>query len=362
MHFNSKAFPVMASFVAHAAFASPVPAPEIAEAQLRAISHQLADSAVVPNQTFLSELIDDDFVQTSDEGVWRDRSDLLASFGTTRSRVGVPYQGVQVRLFGSVAVTHATYETLADDGKPFKVRYTDVYFWNGSHWRLVSEQSSKLANSVSVAMQTTPAPTHAPWVGFDPKGDETTVLQRLNENYVNAFRQADVAWYDAHLAPDYVVVSSDGSLKDRSAALVDFAKPVFATHIRAFPVDKVKIRRFGDVALIHAENAFEMKDGRKGVNRYTDIWVQQDGTWRCVAAHITTYKPLAQFENGDGMSRANCLCNVFLPLPRATARHMANRWIDLFAGKGLTFGACSPLAAIVVADFLSAVPQWHLSA
>ena len=50
-------------------------------------------------------------------------------------------------------------------------------------------------------------------------------------------------------------------------------------------------RRFGDIALIHAENAYERKDRRRGVNRYTDIWRKQaDGRWLCIAAHITTHK------------------------------------------------------------------------
>ncbi len=58
----------------------------------------------------------------------------------------------------------------------------------------------------------------------------------------------------------------------------------------SFPVDKVSIRRFADVALIHAENAYELKDGRRGISRYTDIWVKRDGRWLCVAAHITVHR------------------------------------------------------------------------
>ena len=107
---------------------------------------------------------------------------------------------------------------------------------------------------------------------------------------MKAFREADVGWYDAHLAPDYVVISGDGSFHDRAAALANFAKPSFATYMKSFPVDKVTIRRFGDVALINAENAYEMKDGRTGVSRYTDIWHLHGGRWRCVAAHITVHK------------------------------------------------------------------------
>ena len=84
---------------------------------------------------------------------------------------------------------------------------------------------------------------------------------------------------------------SDGSFSDRADALADFATPSFATYMRTFPVDKVRIRVFGEIALIHAENAYERKDGRKGVNRYTDIWRKgADGRWLCIAAHITTHK------------------------------------------------------------------------
>jgi len=174
-----------------------------------------------------------------------------------------------------------------------KTRYTNVFVWNGAAWRLVSAQDTPIKDGVPVRQQTATAPAHAPWPGQDPSGDDLDVLRTLNESYVKAYREADVAWYDAHLAPDYVVAAGDGSFHDRSAALANFAQPSFATYMKTFPVDKVNIRRFDDVALIHAENAYELKDGRKGVSRYTDIWRKQNGRWRCIAAHITAHKPPA---------------------------------------------------------------------
>ena len=60
--------------------------------------------------------------------------------------------------------------------------------------------------------------------------------------------------------------------------------------MKSFPVDRVQVRQFGDVALIHATNIYELKDGRRGENRYTDIWHRQGGRWRCIAAHITAHK------------------------------------------------------------------------
>jgi ketosteroid isomerase-like protein len=203
---------------------------------------------------------------------------------------GASYDDVRVRLFGPVAVLHAVLEALYRDGKVAKVRYTDVYVWNGAAWRRVSNQNTLIRDGVVARQQTAASPAHAPWQGQDPSGDDLDVLRILNENYVKAFREADVAWYDAHLAPEYVVASGDGSFHDRAAALANFARPSFATHMKSFPVDKVNIRRFDDVALIHAENDYELKDGRKGVSRYTDIWHRQNGRWRCIAAHITVHK------------------------------------------------------------------------
>jgi hypothetical protein len=60
--------------------------------------------------------------------------------------------------------------------------------------------------------------------------------------------------------------------------------------MKSFPTVQVAIRRFGAVALIHAENPYERTDGLKGVNRYTDIWHKRDGRWICIAAHVTRHK------------------------------------------------------------------------
>ena len=283
----------VAGLAGSAAMAATPPTAAVADAQLRSINHRFVDAFVRPDAAFMSALVDADFVRTTGSGEWQGRDAFVASFREPAGMAGASYDDVRVRVYGDVALVHAVFEALAADGRTRKVRYTDVYRWDGEAWRLVSGQNTTLKDGVPVAIQPGTVPAHAPWQGKDPTGDDMDVLHALNDSYVDAFRRADVGWYDAHLAPDYVVVSSDGSLRDRAAALANFAEPVFEQAIRSFPVDKVKIRRFGDVAVIHAENAFEMKDGRKGVNRYTDIWRKRDGRWQCIAAHITTHKPLA---------------------------------------------------------------------
>jgi len=53
--------------------------------------------------------------------------------------------------------------------------------------------------------------------------------------YVKAYRDADVAWYVAHLAPDYVVTNGDGLFSDRGSALI-------ALHARASPLTSARSR------------------------------------------------------------------------------------------------------------------------
>ncbi len=281
---------VVAGLVGGTVQAAPVPPPALAEAQLRVINHRFVDAHVVADIDFMKTLTSEDFRLTGGDGSWHDRADYLASMRQLAPLDGASYEDVRVRLFGPVAVVHGVFGALPKEGKAARVRYTDVYFWDGEAWRLVSAQNTPIQDGVAVQQHAGSAPAHAPWQEQDPTGDDLAILRALNENYVKAFREADVAWYDAHLAPDYVSVSNDGSFHDRAATLAEFAEPSFATYMKSFPVDKVTIRRFDDVALIHAENVYELKDGRKGVSRYTDIWFKQDGKWRCIAAHITTHK------------------------------------------------------------------------
>jgi ketosteroid isomerase-like protein len=192
-------------------------------------------------------------------------------------------------LFDEVALVHGVFEAIATAGIR-RVRYSDIYVWQRDGWRLVSAQNTLIKDGVPTAPRIGAPPAHSGWTGVDPTGDDIEVLRQLNESYVDAFRRSDIAWYDAHLAEDFRVFSGDGSHNDRATALANFAKPTFATSMKSFPVDDVRIRRFGDIAIIHAENSYELKDGRKGVSRYTDVWRKKDGRWLCILAHINVYK------------------------------------------------------------------------
>jgi hypothetical protein len=268
----------------------PLPGPALAEAQLRAINHRFVSAFFRADGDFMKALTAPDFLLTDVSGKWIGRAEHLKMMRENSQLDGVSYRDIEVRLFGSTALVHGVFEGTAPNGMVIRVRYLDVYSWDGTAWLLVSAQNTRIKDSVSTALQRGEAATYAIWSSRDPEGEDLDVLNKLNESYVQAFRDSNTAWYDKHLARGYVVIYPDGSYHDRNGALANFAQPLFATHMKSFSLDQVRIRRFGDVALIHAENVAELKNGRKAISRYTDIWHKQEGRWLCIAAHINDVK------------------------------------------------------------------------
>jgi ketosteroid isomerase-like protein len=110
------------------------------------------------------------------------------------------------------------------------------------------------------------------------------ILQELNQNYVRAFLESDVAWYDANLADDFMLTSARGVV-DKQQFLELAAKPV---NMEYFHLEDVIIRVLGNVALIHARTPYQMVGQSAITNRYTDVWAKRGDEWKAVAAQITT--------------------------------------------------------------------------
>ena len=109
-------------------------------------------------------------------------------------------------------------------------------------------------------------------------------LTALNTDYINAVQNGDVKRFDEILDADFFCSNPDGSLVDRAGFLKQTAQPVT---IKGLVADDVKIRMFGDMAIIHGRTNYTTADGRKAHGRYTDVWVKRGETWKCVSAHVT---------------------------------------------------------------------------
>jgi len=119
----------------------------------------------------------------------------------------------------------------------------------------------------------------------EPIADSLTArVMRLNEAYIRAAVAGDVAWYDAHLAEDFVCIDSDGSVLDRKAFLRQQAQE---SELATYRLTEVNLRQYGDVFLVRATGDWTSKTGKPGVSRYLDVWVHRAGELRCVSAQIT---------------------------------------------------------------------------
>jgi ketosteroid isomerase-like protein len=113
---------------------------------------------------------------------------------------------------------------------------------------------------------------------------DLTTLISLNTSYIASVQNGDVARFEEILDPDFYCSHPDGSLADRATFLKQTAQPVT---IKGLIADDVKVRIFGDVAIIHGRTNYTTADGRAVKGRYTDVWVKRGDTWKCVSAHVT---------------------------------------------------------------------------
>jgi ketosteroid isomerase-like protein len=119
---------------------------------------------------------------------------------------------------------------------------------------------------------------------LDSTAADLDVLHELNHHYVRSVQEADVPWFDANLADDFLNSNPDGTLIDRAAFLAQIAKKTPLTNLKE---DDVRIVIRGDFAFIHARTTFTKPDGTQGAGRYTDIWWKRNDRWLCVTAHVT---------------------------------------------------------------------------
>jgi hypothetical protein len=113
---------------------------------------------------------------------------------------------------------------------------------------------------------------------------EKIVLERLNQEYVDAFMNANVDWYRKHLAEQFICIESDGSVLTKQEFLSNAAK---GPDVSDYNLESVDVSIYGEAALVRAAGSWHRKDGTIGLSRYVDVWVKQNGDWKTVSAQIT---------------------------------------------------------------------------
>ena len=124
-------------------------------------------------------------------------------------------------------------------------------------------------------------PTTAP---RSTEADDLGMLRQLNDQFIRAVASSDATWFERHLRADFVNSNPDGTLSERAAFIQRVAHASPVTQLGA---EDVRIRLFGQTALVHGRTTYRKPDGQPGAGRYTDVWARVDGQWLCAAADVT---------------------------------------------------------------------------
>jgi len=111
--------------------------------------------------------------------------------------------------------------------------------------------------------------------------DPATLVQ-IEQEWVRAAEQHDVAALGCILADDFEEADFDGSLIDRRAMLANASKPS-TVH---FELSDLHAHVYGNFAYVRGVGGMRSDDGKfHAKNRFTDIFVYRDERWQCVAGH-----------------------------------------------------------------------------
>jgi ketosteroid isomerase-like protein len=112
----------------------------------------------------------------------------------------------------------------------------------------------------------------------------------LEKQFSQAIANNDAKAVDQFLADDWIIINSDGGIIDK-ARFLDVIRSGTLTHEMMESVD-TRVRIYGDTAVVTALTTTKGKFAGQEFTtkeRATDVFVKQEGRWRCTLTHLTSF-------------------------------------------------------------------------
>jgi ketosteroid isomerase-like protein len=119
-------------------------------------------------------------------------------------------------------------------------------------------------------------------------------LIRLEEAWNQAMIQNDTEAIRPFMADDWTIIGPEGTQSDKSTFL-GLVKSGALTH-DVMDCDDIKVRIYGDTAVLTARAVSGGKyqgHAFRSTERVSDVFVRQQGKWRCVLTHLSRIAPPA---------------------------------------------------------------------
>lgn len=146
------------------------------------------------------------------------------------------------------------------------------------------------------AMPSAKAASPAPAPMKADKGKKMSVEATLKDNenrWATAHGKEGVAIVESMVAEDFTGVNSKGKIQNRRAMLAEMRKD--SDSYTSAKNDKLEVRKYGDNVAVVVGTYREKGTGKDGKQfdrsyRFTDTWVERNGTWKCVAGQAMVLK------------------------------------------------------------------------
>ena len=119
-------------------------------------------------------------------------------------------------------------------------------------------------------------------------GSDEQELVKLENDWLQAFFENDVAFADRFLADDYMGTDEHGVVKTKAQEIAEIKA---GAHLSTSGVlDNIRVRVYGDAAVVTGrrimKGLFQGKEYRSPY-LWTDIFIKRGGRWQCVASHVS---------------------------------------------------------------------------
>ena len=121
-----------------------------------------------------------------------------------------------------------------------------------------------------------------------------TELKALNARFIHNYVTNDVKSHDAMMHPDFICIGPSGKRQDRTDYLRQWATQFDPEVVVYWDVRDENITIIDNVALVRSTNKRTIRrDGKDttSMSTYTDTYLLQNGTWKCIQAQIQALPP-----------------------------------------------------------------------
>lgn len=136
----------------------------------------------------------------------------------------------------------------------------------------------------------TVARAQGPSASSDRSRSIEQVIKQLDHERIQAQINADAAALERIYAADFIGIGPSGAVRTKPQVISDFTSGELK--FQSITTDEVQVRIYGDTAVETGVATMTGQDKGKAVprdNRFTRVWVKQQGRWRLVLNH---YSPL----------------------------------------------------------------------